>query len=832
MSPYDEEEGADDPELARRVAEAHPDGDRLTHAVGFARVALALFGHAEPVMVGRYQLDRPLGRGGGGLVFVARDPELQRDVAIKLIRCASARHRRSALAEARALAKLSHPNVVPVHDIGETAEHVYLVMELLRGESLREYAARPGRRLRDLVVAYRQAASGLAAAHTAGLIHRDFKPDNAVFGEDGRLRVVDFGLAIDSDEEEVAPFGTPRYMAPEQHAGAALDSTVDQYAVGVSLREAVAQCARAEPAWLARVIARATAEQPRDRYPSMEALSRALGRDPRTLWSRRAIIVAPSVVAAAAFGLGRTASTGPGAMCDGGADALAAVWTSERVHAAAVRIEQLGTAFAAAVAPEIRQQAHQLGADWIAAHRASCVAHQRSVLTDELYDRSTVCLARSRTRLAEAIQLLETTEVTRLDRAISALAVAGGSDQCTDPIALAAETGALATAELRAIDEQIEAAAIHVRAATMQAPSLAEQAAVVARASGNEHLLARALLVLGHGRMMSDLSRAVAPLHEAMKLALENGQDELMIEAYARLAYARGRTVTGDRQRVLDGLELVEIIGLRTREHGAFARALLANNVGSVAMLEGDFARAKERFGRAVAEAQEVRGPGAVELVTVLSNLALLTADRAERTRLFAAALAGVTAAVGPDHPDALWKQLQMITDQDDARVVIADLALICRRAARLHPENALLLNVCAFELAWQASAVGDADRVHEGVRWIRPGQRGAAPQLVAAYGRLAERRPSQAEISDLARLADVEASKISRLGWLQDVLAADTDLALAAAARAAGDLARASGAAARAIEHLERVRGTTGVTGGHVQRRLAWAHELRVRGQ
>jgi hypothetical protein len=236
------------------------------------------------VAVGRYRLGRQLGRGGGGSVFIAADPELHRDVAVKLIRCGSERHRDRALTEGRALAKLSHPNVVAVHDVGEAGDYVYLVMELLRGESLRQLAE-DGRSVRELVGAYRQAASGLAAAHAAGLVHRDFKPDNAMFGDDGRLRVVDFGLAIDAEASDAAAAGTPRYMAPEQRAGTATGTStgtsVDQYALGVALREAVTVRERRVPAWLGRVLARATAELPGDRYPAMAALA-ATRADRRT----------------------------------------------------------------------------------------------------------------------------------------------------------------------------------------------------------------------------------------------------------------------------------------------------------------------------------------------------------------------------------------------------------------------------------------------------------------------------------------------------------------------------------------------------------------------
>src|SRR5205823_4758556 len=126
------------------------------------------------------------------------------------------------LAEGQALGKLSHPNVVPVYDVGVVEDQVYLVMEWVQGTTLRAYAGSPCSR-RELIEAYRQAGEGLAAAHRAGLIHRDFKPDNAIRGDDGRVRVLDFGLARsdgDGGVESVKRLaGTLRYMPPEQAAG-------------------------------------------------------------------------------------------------------------------------------------------------------------------------------------------------------------------------------------------------------------------------------------------------------------------------------------------------------------------------------------------------------------------------------------------------------------------------------------------------------------------------------------------------------------------------------------------------------------------------------------
>jgi hypothetical protein len=824
MTGQDDTAAAEDPELARRIAEARPVVDDLTRSVWLARVSSALFGAdtTKPVTVGRYRLERQLGRGGGGSVFVANDPELHRDIAVKLIRFASERHRQRALAEARALAKLSHPNIVPIHDIGETSEHVYMVMELLRGESLRAYAAHPERTVRELVAAYRQAASGLAAAHAIGIVHRDFKPDNAMFGEDGRLRVVDFGLAAGGDAEALVG-GTPRYMAPEQRGSEPATPAVDQYALAVSLREGVTGHDRGEPAWLARVLARATAERPEDRYPSLDALARALGDDPRARWRRRALIATPVILAAIGFGVGRRATTGGiGEACAGGGEALAPAWTRARVDAISGKIERLGTPLAIAIAPQIRARATKLGDEWLAAHHASCVAHVRGELTAELYDRATVCLARSRAGIGETMQLLDSADAAQLDTAVTALAVVDRADKCADPIMLETEAGSLPTPALRAIDQQIEIAAVHARAATATAVTLGEQAVAAARGSGDQRLLARALLVLGHALMPVDLERAVAPLHEAMRIAVVTGQDEVMAEAFARHAFAKAQT--SQAAPMIDGLELAQLIGERARERGAFARALLANNTGAIAFVSGDFPQARQRYLDGIAAAKQVRGPGSTELATTITNLAMVTPDAKERARLYDEALAIIRAAVGPDHKLALEKQLLMISNRENPRQVADELAALCPRIAALYPNLLPIAKRCAFELLWQATAVGDARRVQLAGTIARDAPQ-VSPELFELYGALRLGPVPKPLVERLAALATKQAAAAQ--AYYQNFYVADIELAVAAGARSTGDHARAHRSARQALAHLDKYASTLGVTSGLVARRIAWAREL-----
>src|SRR5262249_13892270 len=277
-----------------------------------------------------------LGGGGMGVVYAAYDPELDRGVALKTVHVPHI-GRDIALAEAKALARLAHPNVVPVFDVGASGDHVYIVMELVRGETLRAWVQ--GKALSEILDVYRQAGQALAAAHAAGLVHRDVKPDNATVGTEGRVRVVDFGLACEAApdaatgaaaSETSSPVrvgGTPRYMAPEQAAGAPATPAADQYSFGVSLGEALrADPDRPVPRWLELVIERATARDPAARFESMPQLLRALGRDPARLRWRGVAAAAVAAVVVAAFAIGRVGLVASDEPCSGGERLLSAAW--------------------------------------------------------------------------------------------------------------------------------------------------------------------------------------------------------------------------------------------------------------------------------------------------------------------------------------------------------------------------------------------------------------------------------------------------------------------------------------------------------------------------
>src|SRR5262249_12028014 len=203
--------------------------------------------------VGRFTVLEHLASGGMGSVYAAYDPDLDRRVALKVIATNSSIGaddlRWRLLREAQAMARLSPPNVAVVHEVGTISGQVFLAMEYVEGGTLREWLNQRARTWQEVVGHFIQAGRGLAAAHASGLVHRDFKPDNVLIGEDGRVRVVDFGLVRpreDSLGDRRAAtlstpltavgtlLGTPRYMAPEQMRSKTPDGRADQFSFCVA----------------------------------------------------------------------------------------------------------------------------------------------------------------------------------------------------------------------------------------------------------------------------------------------------------------------------------------------------------------------------------------------------------------------------------------------------------------------------------------------------------------------------------------------------------------------------------------------------------------------
>ena len=443
--------------------------------------------------IGRYLVLSVLGRGGMGVVYEAYDPVLDRRIAIKRLReitdDAVSAGRARMQREAQAIAQLSHPNVITVHDVGEHEGTMYIAMELVLGSTLREWQV--GRGWREIVARYGVAGRGLAAAHAAGLIHRDFKPDNVLVGRDGRVRVTDFGLARLARElpatpevvESPAPgpmiarsgmssqltaagavIGTPSYMAPEQIDGEVVDERSDQYAWCIALWEAVygeqpfiagdlalrSAAMKTDtpkpppnakvPRALARILLRGLAADPARRWPSMTALLGALDRatSSRRLTIAGAVSMAV-IVGIAVFAIGQRAGAAHNS-CALAGQTIDAPWSPAVEREVARRFAATGAPFADDAALALGRSISGWRTRWQRLAVESCEATRvHASQTEATLDLRTACLMRTHDQLRTAIAALRAARVDRKAVEAAAALALPDLDACNDVAALAGE---------------------------------------------------------------------------------------------------------------------------------------------------------------------------------------------------------------------------------------------------------------------------------------------------------------------------------------------------------------------------------------------------------
>ncbi len=535
----------------------------------------------------RYVILGCLGVGGMGVVYAAYDPQLDRKIAVKVLRqrffsdADGGTSRRRLLREAQALARLAHPNVVAVFDAGvidgpDDDDQIFVAMEFVAGRDLREWSRVERRSWRDTLRIYRQAGRGLAAAHDAGLVHRDFKPDNVIVGDDGRVRVLDFGLARPAAATDGEPpdsearFGTPAYMAPEQLDGRAADARSDQYSFCCALYEALygetpfggekgaerqAAKRRGElreppagagvPAWIQSALERGLEPRPENRHSSMQALLQVLGRDPAK-W-RRGIVGAATVAALAlALGSGWQAFTDHQArFCRDAGTHLAGIWDDPRrqaIHQAFLlsRVDYATTAYRY-VAETLDDYTNQ----WIDMRTEACEAtHLRGEQSPELLDLRMSCLDRRLQEVAAAVDLLQRADAVVVERAaqlsdgLSSLATCADAARLKAVVQLPADpTVAEKVAEIREL--LARARASQLAGQTAEGLELARDAAARSEPSSYPPLLAEARLHLGFIQLaLGDFKAADATLRESWRYAEAGRHDEVKISAIFYLAWS------------------------------------------------------------------------------------------------------------------------------------------------------------------------------------------------------------------------------------------------------------------------------------------------------
>ncbi len=388
----------------------------------------------SPDRVGPFVVLDRLGAGGMGVVFAAYDERLDRKVAVKIPRVQQSgeQRREQLLTEARSLARLSHPHVVQVHEADTLPDgNVYLAMEYVVGENLRE-RQRAGAPWRQVLKWYIQAGSGLAAAHRAGVIHRDFKPDNLLMGEDDRVRVVDFGLSSGTAVAEKIPAesagsvqrlsGTPGYIAPELFDNGACDERADQFSFCVALYEALygerpypdfafvgkktpqrrSRPNIALPRWLRRAIDRGLSIEPEHRFPSMAALLAELSR--RRV--RRSLVAAGASVLVAACVLFWTFAIG-GDPCPIQHGALEGIWQTEQQQRLHRALGSTGLSYAETVWQTVKQTFDGYADKWLKAGQQACIAtNVDRTQSAEALDLRMACLADRRRELQASVSAM------------------------------------------------------------------------------------------------------------------------------------------------------------------------------------------------------------------------------------------------------------------------------------------------------------------------------------------------------------------------------------------------------------------------------------------
>ncbi len=409
----------------------------------FAAVAEGLGIADKPRKLGRFVVERRLGDGAMGVVYLARDVDLDRPVAVKLLRSSrrDLQTRDRFAREARVLGRLRHPNVVAAFERGTAQGHDFVAMEYVEGGNLRQWLNAEPRTPDEVVDKFVQAARGLAAAHDAGILHRDFKPDNVLVGADGRAQVADFGLAggprSDSTDPSIAEpdeeltlsgvvVGTPAYMAPEVRGGAAASESSDQYSFCVSLFEAllgdrpprrddervpsstgdvvVPRGTGRIPARVRVALRRGLRADPAERWPSLRALAGQLERSrgsARERWFLAGGLLAASVAVVA---LARTSDE----PCDRAGRSIDAVWNEARMRAVQTALVHGQATPSTEVVDRVLSRLDDYAASLVSQAQQACQAHElRAEQTAETHDLRLRCIGRRQVELDEYLKVLE-----------------------------------------------------------------------------------------------------------------------------------------------------------------------------------------------------------------------------------------------------------------------------------------------------------------------------------------------------------------------------------------------------------------------------------------
>ena len=661
--------------------------------------------------VDRYVVLGQLGRGGMGVVYAAYDPELDRRVALKFLHPRAARSGDTdavvarILREAQAMARLSHPNVVPVHDVGRHQDGIFIAMGLVEGETLKQWLGARQPDVEEIVDVFRDAARGLAAAHGAGIVHRDFKPDNVMVATDGSVAVLDFGLArtrsVDSIDRTSGSWGsssslagrvletastqglagTPAYMSPEHLRGRGVDERSDQFSFCVALYEALygqrpfAGTSLAEltgnvcdgtmrplpktsraPRWLHEHVVRGLSPDPDERWPSMPALIDALGSNPAARRRRLALGVA-ALAGVATLGVGAGLYLDPEPKCTDGVEMIESVWGAMQQQAARDALAD-DAVYADANTDRVIEELDDYAEAWEAGYRDACVAtRELGRQSERLFDVRVACLQRARVELEAVVELLA--EADGDVRAQALVGVRGLSplQRCADGEALLAAVPPPSDPEVREEVDSIRTAVSHAKVATRMGRSEAvlqrlEDLRFRAEQTDYRPVVGEVLTALGDAQTYAGKFREAKPtLTQAVWTSFVAGDRPQAGMAAGLLAYAIG-VKGGEIEAGLQwGQRAAEVFEEVTPGSPGHATAL--TNTGSILRTAGRTQEALELLRRAL-EMREATPDHPFGLASTLTNLGVVY-DELERWTesrdQYQRVIELLEREAGPEHP-------------------------------------------------------------------------------------------------------------------------------------------------------------------------------------
>lgn len=670
-----------------------------------------------------------------GVVYRAYDEALDRKVALKILRKrpgADGAARIRLQREAQALAQLSHPNVVQVYDVGEWNGQVFVALEFIHGQTLTTWLSSQPRRWQEILEVFVQAGRGLAAAHAVGLVHRDVKPDNLLMGDDGRVRVADFGLALsvgNDNEAEAEPepsqsgrsqlrvtaagslIGTPAYMAPEQLLRRTADARSDQYSFCVTLYEALfgyrpfagstleefsrhvllgdllAPPLRTEvPAWLQALVLRGLAAEAEHRFPTMDALLAELTRD-RARTRRRLAWVSGGVgLLGGLFALQLQTA----AACQGARDHLVGVWDAPRRDAVERAVLATGLDFAGDTWARASVELDAYAEAWAATHTGACLAHQRGEESSSALDLRMQCLKRRRSELVALVDVLAEADAQTVTNAVQAVSGLRSLSACADPAALVEEQRRIGIPDDPALAAKVEA--LRGRLAQVEALMLAGQyerglvlsQEAIAEAEALAFLPVLAEAQFRRGRILVDLGQnaeAAALLRGAYLSAVQSGHDEIQARALVADVFTQGYGL--QRPAAAEAAHQVAAALLARIAPSGALEAELINNFAVVRTAEHRYAESEALHRQALTLRRQILPPDHVDIASSLNNLAnIMIAEHRlqEAEELQREASGCLRRSLGDNHPFSMLFELNLALILFDAGRVNEARELVERR--------------------------------------------------------------------------------------------------------------------------------------------------------